>query len=69
MNAWLVCRVASDGGKLLIPNLAPLGLPQSHASDEALLTLIREGGLGEQEAGLGVGGSKHQLCQTTAVSP
>ena len=61
--------MASDGGKLLIPSLTPRGLPQFRDLGETLLILIRKGGVGEQEAGLGDGGSECQVCQTIAVSP
>lgn len=64
-----MCRVASDGGKLLFPSLTPQGLPQFRDLGETLSTLICKGGVGEQEAGLGDVRSKCEVCQAIAVSP
>lgn len=64
-----MCRVVSDGGKLLIPSLTPRGLPLSHDLGETLLTLIPKGVVREQKAGLEDGESKCQVCQTIDVSP
>ena len=64
-----MCRVVSDGGKLLIPSLTAQGLPLSHYLGETQLTLIPKGGVREQKAGLEDGESKCQICQTIDVLP